>query len=68
MRRKDAMQRDLTLAWYVAMLSRQERVPSLDKLLSPLAMKSNQERRDEQRRALEAFALQYRLRIREKTH
>jgi hypothetical protein len=62
------MQRDLTHAWYVAMLSRQERVPSLEKLLAPLTMKSAQERRDEQRRAIEAFALQYRLKIREKVH
>jgi len=62
------LQRDVTLAWYVAMLSRQERVPSLEKLLAPMKQPSLAQHRDEQKRALEAFALRYRLPIREKVH
>jgi hypothetical protein len=69
-RRRDEAVRDITIAWYVAMLSRQEKVPSLQSLLSdkPTKAKSQGQTRDEQRRMLKHLSEYYRIPLREVTH
>jgi hypothetical protein len=67
-RRSDEADRDITIAWYVAMLSRQEKVPSLQSLLKPAAPMTQAQTREEQRRMLKHLSEYYRIPLREVTH
>jgi hypothetical protein len=67
-RRRDDADRDITIAWYVAMLSRQEKVPSLQSLLSSPEKKPQAQNREEQRRLLQHLSEYFRIPLREVTH
>jgi hypothetical protein len=63
LRRQDANRRDIAVAWYTAMLSRSEKIPTLDKLLT-----NGQRRRQtpaEQRLVLQQLSAQYGIPLRE---
>jgi hypothetical protein len=67
-RRRDEADRDITIAWYVAMLSRQEKVPSLQSLLATSEKQPKVQTRDEQRRMLKHLSEYYRIPLREVHH
>jgi hypothetical protein len=67
-RRSDESDRDITIAWYVAMLSRQEKVPSLQSLLKPAMRLAQGQTLAEQRAMVRHLSEYYRIPLREVSH